>query len=297
MNEEYQTKADCILCIVVLYRIKPDESETLLTLDESCREINVSIPVFLYDNSPAPAFHRDLLESKFGSLKIEYRHDPGNPGLARAYNTGLARAIELGKQWLLILDQDSQVSNDFVEKTIASILSHPEIALHLPFVYSKGRVISPVRLFVGRSLGPAGLHPGINPSTSFFAVNSGTLVGVRYLQGLGGYDEAFSLYFTDNWLCRSFSQSGEPFAITGAPITHDLAVDTSQDKDRILWIYAQGIAGTRRLYANDPITLTVLSCFGFLGAVKRAWIFRDLRFIAVYLRPGSMTSQNASHLQ
>jgi GT2 family glycosyltransferase len=116
-------------------------------------------------------------------------------------------------------------------------------------------------------------------------VNSGTLVDSDYLRSLGGYDERFSLYFTDNWFSRRFSKSGKQFAITGAKITHDLAIDSCQDKGKVLWIYAQSIMGTRRLYADDPIVFTVLFLFGFLGALKRAWIHRDLRFIRVFFRP------------
>jgi hypothetical protein len=272
---------DDILAVVVLYERNLENAETLVTLDESCRSAQTRLLVFVYDNSPHAIIKPDATASKYRGLDLEYVHDESNPGLSRAYNASLRRSIELNRKWLLILDQDSCVEIDFLTKTMRSASRYPCIDLHLPVAMAGNRIVSPVKLRLGRDAGFDGLEEGLNAPSSFFAINSGMLVRADYLRSVGGYDERFSLYNTDNWFCHTYSLKRKTFAITGARIEHDLARDTCKDRDRCLWIYEQSAIGNRLLYSDSPLTLLTLSLFGFAGAVKRMFLYRDIRYLAI----------------
>lgn len=267
-----------ILVVVVLYKRLLLSSETLCSLNKACIKANVKLTVLVYDNSPVEQ-ESSHATSLLNALSLLYVHDPTNSGVAGAYNYGLTTALhlQLGKLW--IFDQDSTLSEDFVEVTFMAVLACPDIDLYLPYVMSANHVVSPIKTFLGRSIGQRGLQLGINPSKEFFAINSGMLISVSYLSIIGGYDKRFKLYLTDNWFCDKFIDSRHPFFLTGAKMHHDLSRDSSKDINHLLSIYRMNLYGYKEIYKDRPLHFLVLTSFAIPGAVKRAIQYRDQRFL------------------
>ncbi len=271
-----------VLATVVLYRKPAAESETLCTLDRSCEQAGLRMRTLLYDNSPERVFDQAETDRLYPNLEIEYLHDPSNPGVSRAYNVGLERGRSADKRWLLLLDQDSNLGPAFIERTLRSVACHPDVDLHLPVVSVAGRPVSPVKLVLGRGVGSRFLRKGMNGPTSFFAVNSGMLIRARYLEEIGGYDERFTLYFTDNWFCDRYHGARKPFAITDAVIDHDLSIESCTDRDKRVKLYRLSIQGSRMLYRRKPLILALITLTGVVGAVRRAIANRDSRYLAAF---------------
>ena len=104
------------LIVVVLYR-SPGVDETgsdLVTLRcleaiyADRREILAGYRILLWDNSPQRWDSREL------TLPCEYRHAASeglpNDGVSGAYNAALQACIRDGCQWILLLDQDTEVT-------------------------------------------------------------------------------------------------------------------------------------------------------------------------------------------
>src|SRR5271163_1430995 len=128
LNSEFS-----ILAIVVLYQRAPSESEafsSLIRILNADSEAAKFFSLILYDNSPQP-HHQE----RSVGFPFSYKHDPSNGGLVPAYNHALRRAEEMGSQWLLLLDQDTVLTLEFLEELIAcakALQTRPEIASIVP---------------------------------------------------------------------------------------------------------------------------------------------------------------------
>lgn len=115
-------------CVLVLYRKTPDQSQALADLRTFFREkaqAGVTLSLLVYDNSPSAASPRPEV---WKGVTMTYRHDPRNLGLAVAYNLALQKAVESGRKWLLLLDQDTHLKGDFLD-TLLEQLDKPANAV------------------------------------------------------------------------------------------------------------------------------------------------------------------------
>lgn len=211
-----------ILAIMVLYKSAPEESSAfrslrdLLALDSAAQQ---RFACLLYDNSPEP--HR-VPDSGF---PCTYVHDGSNPGLARAYNTGLRRAAETGAQWLMLLDQDTVLTPEYMGELLAALDAHhadPRLTAIAPRLYGQGRVLSPHLSLTKYDEFPSHLH-GL--MTGFLYVfNSGALLRVADLQRIGGFDENFPLDYLDHATFHQLQAGGGRVFVLRAALPHELSL-------------------------------------------------------------------------
>ena len=80
----------------------------------------------IVDNCSQPDCKRDLyrLKEQFPGLSLIENSD--NLGIAGALNQGCRQALDLGADWVLTLDQDSEVSENMVETMLLAYEALPE---------------------------------------------------------------------------------------------------------------------------------------------------------------------------
>ena len=185
------------LILVVLYKLSPEQSDTLKSLAQ-CKLAKDYARILIRDNSPKAygSEQRHTLEEMMDGFTFEYRHNGKNEFLSTLYNQTIQELQE--DEYLILLDHDSKFDVDFLEETKKSIASHPEIDLFLPLIYCGEQLVSPSRmiLFKGKYLNsePA----GVCPAHHAMAINSGMVISGRYLRNsFPGYDERFHFYCTD----------------------------------------------------------------------------------------------------
>ncbi|ADW71146.1 glycosyltransferase family protein [Granulicella tundricola] len=214
-----------VLAIVVVYRQHPGESTSLLTLEETIRRAGTTSPrisILVADNTPGG--------QQPGSLSpgIEYRPYPKNPGLAVPYNDALATARREGFDWLLTLDQDTQLPPDFLDSMVACAArcAHdPRVAAVVPRIVDGGLPISPFR-FVGGFLPTVltGKVAGLAPLHTS-ALNSASLLRVASLEAIGGYDPHFPLHNSDTRLYQRLDKAGYRVAVAdGVIVPHEFSI-------------------------------------------------------------------------
>jgi GT2 family glycosyltransferase len=212
-----------ILAVVVLYKRKLEESQTIRSLTgafERHPELRDSISVLIWDNSPAPLAERKL------PFPFEYRHSSHNVGVSGAYNRALEIAENLSCTWMLLLDQDTTIPDYYLSRlqTYAGPLeSNREIAAIAPFLLAGTRTISPgiIRFYGITLMVPP--FSGVYPK-EVYAGNSGTLVRVAALKESGGYDENFWLDFSDIVAFHRLYRLGKRLYVAGdLQLPHELA--------------------------------------------------------------------------
>jgi GT2 family glycosyltransferase len=245
-----------VLAIVVVYKILPTETPTLISLEETVRRASAATlrtRIIVADNTPGGQ------EPGLLPAGVEYRAYPHNPGLVEPYNDAIATARSEGYEWLLTLDQDTCLPADFLEGMIRSAVVYADnrsVAAVVPWISDKGRVISPFR-FVGGFL-PKVLTPpvrGLVPRSSS-ALNSASLLRVTSLAAVGGYDPYFPLHNSDTRIYQKLDQGGFRMALADdMMVPHELSILRREERitperyrkmladERVFWDRCMGPAG------------------------------------------------------
>jgi GT2 family glycosyltransferase len=219
-----------IVAVVVLYKRPPEQSQTIESLGKvfaAKPELLASIRMILFDNSPKALDQVNL------SFPCTYRHAGRNVGTSGAYNFAMEFAEAEEIPWLLLLDQDTTVSAEFLPRMLeysALLEQKTEVGSVVPFIYSHGSLVSPRTLGRFNKIGliPASFS-GIYRQKAF-AVNSASLMRVAALREIGGYSDDFWLDLSDVYVFQAMYRRGKYLYIAGdLTLQHSI---TSMDFDR-----------------------------------------------------------------
>ena len=237
MQPSHPTKSRVsILAVVVLYECAPSESRSLCALIAILRansELSRHFSLIIYDNSPLE--QRLDLDANF---KIQYQHDPRNAGLATAYNFAIGQAETENHDWLLLLDQDTLVTREFLDELKAcaeQLRPEDNVASIVPKLIVDGRICSPAPHFldqvrhqferpgdaIGREI--SGIQAG-RPS----AYNSGSALRVSALRAVGGFPEEYWLDYLDHAVFHSLAAHGYRMFVLSSELQHDSSQRTIQ---------------------------------------------------------------------
>jgi GT2 family glycosyltransferase len=212
-----------ITAVIVLYKQSIDQCKTFQTLKKalSCNQHGIKeLDIILYDNSPdEQVFEQNVLSG----FPVSYVHDNRNLGIATAYNYALSIAKENRSEWLLLLDQDSELTEEYIEKfTLLGTFDKSVVAV-VPKITFENTMISPV---FSNTLRPL---KGEKPSTGLqekpvMAINSGSFLRISFLQELSGFNLQFPLDYLDHWLFHEIYAKGNKVFLLDTCLEHELSV-------------------------------------------------------------------------
>ncbi|MEJ5961290.1 glycosyltransferase [Pedobacter immunditicola] len=204
-----------LLPVVVLYQQNIGQSLTLQSLQLNLERSGLRMDIFVYDNSPEP----QAVEPEFPwkSFNVYYAHDPDNGGLSKAYNTAAVRARLLKKTWLLLLDQDTIFSVDFLEVYAHTVNENPQLEIFAPLLQlERGKIFSPCLLRHKRGYPPRKIASGKHRLSVYSPVNSGLLVSLNLFLKVGGYNEKLKIDFCDFQFLEKVRKVSPYFFLTTA---------------------------------------------------------------------------------
>lgn len=204
-----------ILAVVVLYKRLPGQSQTISSLAQAFGanpHLLESMQVFVWDNSPAP-----IVDPAF-PFPCGYEHDGRNLGTSGAYNRAMEIAESVNAPWLLLFDQDTTVSAEFLPRMLeysVRFRDDHEVGTVVPFIYSHDTLVSPRRLGrFNRVEQIAYPFHGICRHKAY-AVNSATLMRVAALREIGGYSDEFWLDLSDVYAFTAMYRKGWYMFVAG----------------------------------------------------------------------------------
>ncbi|WP_418409735.1 glycosyltransferase [Alistipes sp.] len=190
-----------ILCVVVLYKMQLNRSASFLSLYRQVGDCDATVDFFIYDNSPLA----DVGLSEFPD--IHYFHCPGNTGLGTAYNAAARYAEEKGFDWVLLLDQDTVLPDNFLQSYVKAIQENPGIQVFAPRVSLSGKsLLSPMKRW--RKQATHLVAEKTYPIRQYLVINSGLCVKTSLFMQSGGYDEKVWLDFADMQFIRKLLHVG-----------------------------------------------------------------------------------------
>lgn len=207
-----------ITAVLVLYRVPLEQSTCFLSLRSAlaANEQHANLFLLVYDNSPTsggPAgFPATLL----------YRHDATNGGVAAAYNAGLREARANGSEWLLLLDQDTAVTRDYLHELRESTRDVPtDVVAIIPRLVQNGDTHSPQTLpRLSHQPLPESLTGLLPMKVSAF--NSGAALRVRAVER---FPDRYWLDFLDHAVFHELQAEGGRIWLMRARLAHSLSTE------------------------------------------------------------------------
>jgi len=272
---------DDMLAVMVLYRRRMDQCETLLSLSRSLSEKSRRIDVLIYDNSPMPGSLVD--GAGLDGFRIRYRSDPSNPGVSKAYNIGFKIARQLNKKWLLLLDQDTVFPADALEIYAENVERYDSPALLAPMLFSGGTIYSPCRQMANVNIHVRSGRPGWVRSRGWSVLNSGMCISLDAFEKTGGFDERIGLDFADHDFMRRYRKHFANFLLLDMACQHNFSDRQISDIGTSLARFARYCQGARNSIktVSDPFSLLPLA---FVRATRLSMRFRNLQFFWIFIR-------------
>lgn len=262
---------DSIFLVVVLYKSRLENSETIKSLNHYFKEF---LEVYVYDNSPLKQYQQN--QFSYGLLNVNYVHNGSNPGLSYAYNSALKEAKDNGKKWMLLLDQDTTLTSNYFDELLT--VTRKDLAIDtvaiIPRVISNkdGRKISPSIMTIGGLSRPKEINPGIIRK-KISGINSGTVLYVPFLNTINGFSSDYTLDMLDHWYFREIFIRQKSLYLLNSHIIQDLSVYGNFEDNMSISRYKQLLSAESNFIKNE----------GFLNILifKLRLIFRlikQLRF-------------------
>lgn len=203
-----------ILVVVVRYKTPIEEARTMNSLASAFRAapaLRDQIGVLVWDNSP------EALREFPATFPFDYIHSERNRGVSGAYNEAMKVAERLHCDWLLLLDQDTIIPDEFLRRMLEysqTLRGDVGIAAVIPTIWVDSQYISPRRVCFNHTEACDPSFSGI-PPVECTAANSGVLMRISALQEIGGYSEDFSLDFSDMYVFHQLHRRGKKIWIAG----------------------------------------------------------------------------------
>ncbi len=225
-----------ILAVMVRYKVELSASQTAGGLSAALAgdpELGEAYRLLIWDNSPQPLANPRL------PIPFEYRHSERNLGVSGAYNSAMAYALEQGAAWMLLLDQDSTITPEFLRAMLRharELQADARVVAIVPTVKVRGITLSPKQYKFSRNCDyPAG-QCGIAEGETV-AINSGCMMRPTALEEVGGFSTDFWLDYSDIYVFHHFFKRGmRVWRAADVVLAHDMSI---MDYDRLMtpWRY------------------------------------------------------------
>jgi rhamnosyltransferase len=268
-----------ILAILVLYKLRLEQSNSFRSLFGSSPWPE-DIQLLVYDNSPTPMHGPEEFADPNG--RIRYVSDTSNPGVSKAYNVGATLAKTLGKEFILLLDQDTMFPAGAWSAYVAAITTRKECRLFVPILDCSGRIYSPCWHGFSIYLPLRKVTPGVAQTKNRSVLNSGVCVALDAFEEVGGFDENIPFYFSDHDFMRRYRAQYKTLYVLDVICSHNLSDKGPPDLTTALGGFDSFCRGSRSSIKGvlDVIPILPMS----LARLARLSLrFRSTAFFPVFL--------------
>ena len=269
-------------CVVVNYNLKDDTIACVQSLFDASAEPS---KVIVVDNGSTDGSVQCLKE-RFGSA-VNVISTEKNLGFSGGYNLGIQNALELGANWVLIINNDTLVTKDFLSELGNAIGSQPQYDIFGPLIFYYN---SPQRIwYLGDRLIPGllithSLYRGQKERAHyppFFSVDFITgcamLIKREVFEKIGYFDVNLFMYGEDVDFCWRARKAGFKLAvIPSARMWHKVSASASRDQYKSRYLRTRNQSRFYRVYSRRlqipfmwVFSLLKVTSIGFFDIVYR----------------------------
>jgi rhamnosyltransferase len=268
-----------LLAVLVLYGDKLERTRTFSSLLGSASRWPRSVHLLVYDNSPVPMHLPDELYSL--DEHIQYVSDTSNPGVSKAYNMARRIARHLGKNWLLLLDQDTVFPAGALLQYLKAIESPAGVPLLAPVLMCDGRIYSPCRNVLNANWPLGSIRPGTIRARAKSLLNSGMCIRLDAFERIGGFDENIPLDFADHDFMKRYRKHFDSFVLLDVTCAHGFSDKGAQDRSQALARFRFYCLGAKNSIKStaDALSLFVVA---LVRASRLSARFKDPAFVLLF---------------
>jgi len=211
-----------LLAVIVIYNCDICESKTVNSLLSIKKNVFDRFKIIIYDNS---CKEQDIAINF--PFQYQYTHSRINGGVVKAYNFAFGIAIKEKFDWLMLLDQDSELNEDYfikINETLIKINNEDNVVSCVPKIFHGDTFFSPSKVLWGEVHRPIDVsHVGIS-DREIMAIGSGTVVRTSFLEEINGFNELFWLDYLDQWLFHTIFSNGKKVYVIDSYIKHELSI-------------------------------------------------------------------------
>lgn len=278
---------DALVFGIVLYHERIEESASYQSLLKSFRSYSSNgdtlnkLFVIIFDNTPTE--NKEIAERNLSvedNTEVIYFTEGINRGISYAYNHIAGIAGKRNKEWLVFLDQDTHLPNNFYETYLHA---DKKQKIYCPVILSGDYQLSPTKyinyraaeLFINK-------RPSI-PLRNVTCINSGLMVNLNLLLSIGGYDEKLFLDFCDHDFIDRIKKSGiQELGILPLTLKQNFSNDThtlSQAVQRYR-IFLKDL----KVFGNTRNWIKVFLFIDIARLLSLTLKFKSMKFIALRFR-------------
>lgn len=262
-----------VFVVIVLYNKAITDLMTLKTA------IAENYNILIYDNSPNPQSVPNI-----DGIKIIYQHDASNSGVSRAYNVAALKAKELGCDVVLLLDQDTGFSLDFLSMYEAAYHEYGVSYLYAPVVCNaaKTKVYSPA--FINHFVGKAQAFESFVFSEEYnlngmSVINSGLMIPLVMFEKIGGFNEKLKLDFSDYYFIEKYKALNKNIILVAVYLKHSISGDEGKNFAQEYNRFRYFCYGAREL---SSLLGVLLWWAPFRRLLRLILKYKSLKFIPIY---------------
>ena len=228
--------------IIVLYKCTLDQSTTYISLQKQLKKLYIDYEVVLFNNDKS----QKIEDNKFIVVNSQE-----NVKLTGAYNFALERAVLNGKNWILLLDQDTIIPDNYFEELQKLFIGNypTDLVAIVPVLESEGRILSPKKITSNMRL-ESDLNETGYTTKRINAVNSMSLLSVSFIESIGGFSKAYSFDFLDQWYYNQIYEHHKLVYILPLATKHDSSF-VNLEKNGSLNRYKEFLAVENKFIHND----------------------------------------------
>jgi len=160
-----------------------------------------SVPVLVVDDGSPCTFDPALEAARDAGARV-VQHAT-NAGIARGLNDGLRAAAETGATWLLTVDQDSEITEDYIDQILRAA---QDAAAELGPEHIGAVAAGLIDDASGDLTYPSRFVEGVVITQE--VIQTGTIWDVQALTAVGGFDETLGIDAVDAAACLRLRQTG-----------------------------------------------------------------------------------------
>ena len=166
-----------------------------------------------------------------------------NLGLAAAQNQGITKAMELGAEWVLLLDDDSMPDAEMIAKMLAAYEVNPKkqtIGLIAPRIHDR-QINKTYRVITGNKWWFSTKHPpSLYINNLFFAIASGSLIKREVFEKIGLMCDVYFIDHVDTEFCARLLKHNYTMMSAGEAVLHHALGNSARDGSIIRKNYSAG---------------------------------------------------------
>lgn len=265
---------------IVLYKEELQSSITFTSLIESItinlENSNEKISLLVYDNTNRVIGEKENKDYIYNeNIKVHYFTDNQNNGLPYAYNFFVDIADKLGKKWIVLLDQDTELPKDIFAKYLHA---DDEKMVHCPLVFSNGSLMSPSYYKNYRSSLMEVPEKSSFSLKNVSCINSGLMINVEFFQKIGGYNSKLFLDFCDHDFIEKIKKNKiEQLGIIDTRLIQEFSAVTNT-KEQALYRYSLFLKDLNE-YKKGKSIMGIFFMVDLPRVLKLTFQYKSLKFI------------------